>query len=88
MGNDRFGLRAVRIAGGVRNEEELGTARGRDRSIVRAPQNNGGICGTSVNARELSYGALHSLCSSIDGDPHVGSMLGLAEWKSLGRVQN
>lgn len=42
----------------------------------------------SGNARELSYEALHSLCGSIDGDLHVGSMLGLGEWKSLGRVQN
>ena len=88
MGKDCFGLRAVRIAGGVRNEEELGTARGRDRSMVRAPQNNGGICEMSGSAQELGDVALYSLCSSIDGYPHVGSMLDLAEWKSLGRVQN
>ena len=76
------------MAGRVRNEEELGTARGRDRSIVRVRQNDGGICNMSGSAQELSYVALYSLCSSIDDDPHVGSMLNLAAWKSLGRVQN
>ena len=55
---------------------------------MRVRQNDGEICEMSGNAQELSYGALYSLCSSIDGDPHVGSMLNLAAWKSLGRVQN
>ena len=55
---------------------------------MRGRQNDGGICEMSVNAQELSYVAFYSLCSSIDGDPHVGSMLNLAAWKSLGRVQN
>ena len=45
---------------------------------MRVRQNDGGICEMSGNAQELGYGALYSLCSSIDGDPHVGSMLNLA----------
>ena len=55
---------------------------------MMARQNDGGICEMSGNAQELTYGALDSLCSSIDGDPHVGRVLNLLGWKSLGRVQN
>ena len=55
---------------------------------MRVRQNDGGMCELSGNAQELSNGALYSLCSSIDGDPHLYSMLNPAGWKSLGRVQN